>query len=168
MSFKTDATGGITTRSPEAFQRGTSSATQLASRREEGWGLLPAESRAGSTKYVQQPGHRWRACRFVALVLGGLKWGVLTNSPGSRRSFMRRSAIRVTGAMMLALVLAHPGLANLAGHPFDAGDGNLVFNDEAQDRANAPNLEVGLGKPTGQQDDSFGQGTKPTSPRARC
>ena len=84
----------------------------------------------------------------------------MKNSPRLRRRFVRRLAIPVTAALLLALALVHPGLANLAGSPFDAGDGNLVLNDEAQDWANAPNLKVGLDKPTGQQDDSFGQGTK--------
>ncbi|MFC7613559.1 hypothetical protein ACFQV2_08010 [Actinokineospora soli] len=60
-----------------------------------------------------------------------------------------------------ALVVGYlPAAANLGGSPFDAGDGNLVLNDEAQDWVNAPNRKVGLDKPTGQTDDSFGQGTK--------
>ena len=70
----------------------------------------------------------------------------------------------VAGTLLALLLLAVPAAANLAGSPFDAGDGNLVLDDEAQDWANAPNLKVGLDKPTGQQDDSFGQGTKEDTP----
>jgi hypothetical protein len=58
------------------------------------------------------------------------------------------------------MLLVVPAAANLPGSPFDAGDGNLVLDDEAQDWANAPNLQVGLDFPTGQNDNSFGQGTK--------
>jgi hypothetical protein len=60
----------------------------------------------------------------------------------------------------LVLAMALPGLANLSGSSFDANDGNLVLNDETQDWANAPSLQKGIDKPTGQTDDSFGQGTK--------
>src|SRR5919204_54816 len=68
----------------------------------------------------------------------------------------------LVGFAVVALVLAMalPGLANLSGSSFDANDGNLVLNDETQDWANAPSLQKGLDKPTGQTDDSFGQGTK--------
>jgi hypothetical protein len=59
--------------------------------------------------------------------------------------------------MFVALPMA---LANLAGSGFDAGDGNLVVDDEATDWATAPDLQVGLDKPTGATDDSFGQGSK--------
>jgi hypothetical protein len=80
-----------------------------------------------------------------------------------KRSFVGKHRRRwLAGAAAAALVvsIAGPGLANLAGSPFDAGDGNLVLNDETQDWVNAPNLAVGLDLPTGQQDDSLGQGTK--------
>ena len=60
--------------------------------------------------------------------------------------------------------MASSASANLTGSPFDAGDGNLVLNDETQDWVNAPNLAVGLDKPTGQTDDSFGNGTKEDTP----
>ena len=63
-------------------------------------------------------------------------------------------------ALIVALVVAIPVIANLSGSDFDAGDGNLVLNDEAKDWVNAPNLKVGIDQPTGQHDDSFGQGTK--------
>jgi hypothetical protein len=39
-----------------------------------------------------------------------------------------------------------------------------VLDDETQDWVNAPNRVAGLDKPTGQQDDSFGQGTKEDDP----
>ncbi|TAP43034.1 prealbumin-like fold domain-containing protein [Arthrobacter sp. S39] len=72
------------------------------------------------------------------------------------------------GIACLALILGGTtaAQANLAGSPFDAGDGNLVVNDEVKDWANigisceAPLVGCGLDKPTGQTDDSFGTGTK--------
>ncbi|WP_436495285.1 prealbumin-like fold domain-containing protein [Actinokineospora sp. HUAS TT18] len=75
---------------------------------------------------------------------------------------IRRSRLAVIPVAAMALVVGYlpAAVANLAGSPFDAGDGNLVLNDETQDWVNAPNLKVGLDKPTGQTDDSFGQGTK--------
>ena len=74
---------------------------------------------------------------------------------------LRHSRLAVVPVAVTALVVGYlPAAANLAGSPFDAGDGNLVLNDEAQDWVNAPNRKVGLDKPTGQTDDSFGQGTK--------
>src|SRR5262245_12577570 len=75
---------------------------------------------------------------------------------------LRAGRLRLAAVLAVAgaLAFALPVLANLAGSSFDAGDGNLVLNDETQDWTNAPNLKVGLDKPTGQSDDSFGQGTK--------
>jgi hypothetical protein len=73
---------------------------------------------------------------------------------------LRRTWLVLGTVTALVLALALPGLANLGGSPFDAGDGNLVLNDETQDWANAPHLQKGIDKPTGQNDDSFGQGTK--------
>ncbi|GAA4423662.1 hypothetical protein GCM10023148_25570 [Actinokineospora soli] len=74
---------------------------------------------------------------------------------------LRHSRLAVVPVAVTALVVGYlPAAANLGGSPFDAGDGNLVLNDEAQDWVNAPNRKVGLDKPTGQTDDSFGQGTK--------
>lgn len=72
------------------------------------------------------------------------------------------------GLACLALVISGTtaAQANLPGSPFDAGDGNLVVNDEAKDWANigisceAPIAGCGIDKPTGQTDDSFGTGTK--------
>jgi SdrD B-like domain len=62
--------------------------------------------------------------------------------------------------VLVAAAVAIPGLANLTGSSFDAGDGNLVVNDEALDWANAPNFKSKIDKPTGQTDDSLGNGTK--------
>ncbi len=76
-----------------------------------------------------------------------------------RRRLVRRLVLPTTTAILLALALVYPGLANLAGSPFDAGDGNLVLNDEAQDWANAPNLATAVDI-VGRDDNSFGQGTK--------
>jgi hypothetical protein len=63
-------------------------------------------------------------------------------------------------ATMLLTLLVASAAGNLAGSPFDAGDGNLVLNDETQDWVNAPNRVIAIDQPTGQHDDSFGQGTK--------
>ena len=83
---------------------------------------------------------------------------MLTTTP-SRRRLLRRLVLPTITAILLALALVYPGLANLAGSPFDAGDGNLVLNDEAQDWANAPNLATAVDI-LGRNDNSFGQGTK--------
>src|SRR5262245_58339996 len=50
----------------------------------------------------------------------------------------------------------------LPGSPFETNDGNLIVNGGAgaQDWANAPSLAIAIDKPTGQSDDSLGQGTK--------
>src|SRR5262245_28249058 len=64
-------------------------------------------------------------------------------------------------ALLVGTISPRPSLA-LTGSPFESGDGNLIVNGGAgaQDWANAPGLSVGIDRPTGQQDDSFGQGTK--------
>jgi hypothetical protein len=77
---------------------------------------------------------------------------------------LRRLALPTITAILLALALVYPSLANLPGSPFDAGDGNLVLNDEAQDWANAPNLAKALDITPAANDDSFGQGTKEDTP----
>lgn len=72
------------------------------------------------------------------------------------------------GLACLALILSGTtaAQANLPGSPFDAGDGNLVVNDEVNDWANigiscvAPVAGCGIDLPTGQSDNSFGTGTK--------
>ncbi|WP_157367740.1 hypothetical protein [Alloactinosynnema sp. L-07] len=79
---------------------------------------------------------------------------------------LRRSRLAVIPVAAMALVVGYlpAAVANLAGSPFDAGDGNLVLNDETQDWVNAPNRQVGVDLPTGQNDNSFGQGTKEDTP----
>lgn len=74
-----------------------------------------------------------------------------------------------TGLACLVLVFSGTtaAQANLAGSPFDAADGNLVLDDETTDWAtigvncvSTPKVGCGIDKPTGQADDSFGNGTK--------
>jgi hypothetical protein len=67
----------------------------------------------------------------------------------------------------MLLIGAQAALANLLLSGFDAGDGNLVVDNETTDWANVgidcvsnPHVGCGLDKPTGATDDSFGQGTK--------
>jgi hypothetical protein len=90
-----------------------------------------------------------------------------------RRATRRRWAFITTTTAMTAafLLVIGSAVANLPGSGFDAGDGNLVVNDEAKDWANIgidcpPGTVKGcaLDKPTGQTDDSFGQGTKEDTP----
>jgi hypothetical protein len=84
---------------------------------------------------------------------------------------MKNKSVAHWGTGLACLVLLLSGTtaaqANLAGSSFDAGDGNLVVNDEAKDWANVgidcpPGTVLGCGidKLTGQTDDSFGTGTK--------
>jgi hypothetical protein len=76
------------------------------------------------------------------------------------------------GIACLALILSGvtSAQANLPGSPFDAGDGNLLVNGVEDDWANAAIsctgtiVGCGLDLPTGQQDNSFGQGTKEDTP----
>jgi Prealbumin-like fold domain/Domain of unknown function (DUF5979) len=67
-------------------------------------------------------------------------------------------------ATVLLTLLVASAAGNLAGSPFDAADGNLVLNDETQDWVNAPNRDIAIDLPTGQHDDSFGNGTKEDTP----
>jgi hypothetical protein len=76
----------------------------------------------------------------------------------SRKS--RSRAVVLTILVLSVVAFALPVFANLTGSTFDAGDGNLVVNGSESDWASAPNLQKGIDKPTGQTDDSFGQGTK--------
>jgi hypothetical protein len=84
---------------------------------------------------------------------------------------MKNKNIARLGTGLACLVLLLSGTtaaqANLAGSPFDAADGNLVLDDETSDWANAgvncvsvPKVGCGIDLPTGQSDDSFGNGTK--------
>jgi len=74
--------------------------------------------------------------------------------------------IALGAALAVIVPLALPGLANLAGSNFNAGDGNLVVNGTETDWANVgldctstPKVGCDIDKPTGSNDDSFGQGT---------
>lgn len=84
---------------------------------------------------------------------------------------MHKKTPALLGTTLACLVLVLSGTtaaqANLAGSPFDAADGNLVVNDETKDWANVgidcvavPRSGCGIDLPTGQTDDSFGNGTK--------
>jgi hypothetical protein len=68
----------------------------------------------------------------------------------------------VTAALAgFAVYLTASASANLTGSSFEGNDGNLVVNTAGNhDWVNAPNLSVGVDKPSGQTDNSFGQGTK--------
>jgi len=66
-----------------------------------------------------------------------------------------------TAIAVFAVVYVTGASANLAGSSFESNDGNLVVNTAGNhDWVNAPNLSVGIDKPTGTQDNSFGQGAK--------
>ena len=88
---------------------------------------------------------------------------------------LRSSAPRATQrwvalwiSVVAALLLVSSAvMANLAGSAFDAGDGNLILDDETKDWINSgidctSTTKVGcaIDKPTGATDDSFGQGSK--------
>jgi len=87
---------------------------------------------------------------------------------GDGRRLRRGLALLLaTGAFVLLVASAG---ANLPLSGFDAGDGNLAVDDEAFDWANvgidctsAVKVGCAIDKPTGQQDDSFGQGTSEDS-----
>ncbi len=75
----------------------------------------------------------------------------------------RRPGRRVLAGTLVAtaaLGISIPiGLANLPNSTFDAGDGNLVLNDEAKDWVNAPNFAKRIDLLKGQGDDAMGNGT---------
>jgi len=77
-----------------------------------------------------------------------------------RRRTVRRFWLFGAAATVLLTLLVASAAGNLAGSPFDAGDGNLVLNDETQDWVNAPNRHVAVDIGPGATDNSFGQGTK--------
>jgi Prealbumin-like fold domain len=90
-----------------------------------------------------------------------------------RRATRRRWAVITATTAMTAVFLLVIGsaVANLPNSSFDAGDGNLVVNGAEKDWANIgidcpPGTVKGcaLDQPTGQTDDSFGQGTKEDTP----
>lgn len=68
---------------------------------------------------------------------------------------------RMVVGMSAALLLLAGKAGALTGSLFESTDGNLVVNGAgAKDWANAPNFSGGSDSATGQNDDSFGQGTK--------
>jgi hypothetical protein len=69
------------------------------------------------------------------------------------------------GAGLACMALVTAGVtsaqANLSGSSFEGNDGNLVVNTAGnKDWANVSGLHTGVDQPTGQTDNSFGQGTK--------
>lgn len=72
----------------------------------------------------------------------------------------RMTMLAASSVSALALAAVPSAMANLPGSDFDAGDGNLVLNDEALDWVNAPNLAKAVDITPAADDDSFGQGTK--------
>jgi hypothetical protein len=85
--------------------------------------------------------------------------------PIRSRAMRRRLGLTIALTAVLALVLVSPGLANLAGSTFEGNDGNLVVNTSGNtDWVNAPNRVRGDDLPSGNSDNSFGQGTKEDDP----
>jgi hypothetical protein len=77
----------------------------------------------------------------------------------------RRLAIPTAAALAISLALAYAGFANLPGSTFEGNDGNLVVNTAGNtDWTNAPNRVRGDDLPSGNNDNSFGQGTKEDDP----
>jgi hypothetical protein len=74
-------------------------------------------------------------------------------------------SLAVTATVVLTLALVAPGLANLPGSSFEGNDGNLVVTTAGNhDWVNAPNRVRGDDLPSGNSDNSFGQGTKEDDP----
>jgi hypothetical protein len=74
-------------------------------------------------------------------------------------------SLAVTATVVLTMALVAPGLANLAGSNFEGNDGNLVVTTAGNtDWVNAPNRVRGDDLPSGNTDNSFGQGTKEDDP----
>lgn len=74
---------------------------------------------------------------------------------------MRRFGVALAACMVAGLAVVLPAAGNLTGSSLESTDGNLQVDVSGnKDWASAPNLKVALDKPTGQTDDSFGQGTK--------
>jgi len=78
-----------------------------------------------------------------------------------QRRWYRSPAVMAALTLCIIVGIALPVLANLSGSTFEANDGNLIVDTAGnKDWSNAPNLKKGIDLPTGQSDDSFGQGTK--------
>src|SRR5512132_2286022 len=83
---------------------------------------------------------------------------------GSKRRRTRLLVLTLLVASALAVFFVAASSANLPGSTFEGNDGNLVVNTPGNtDWVNAPNRVIGTDLPTGQTDNSFGQGTKEDS-----
>jgi uncharacterized repeat protein (TIGR01451 family) len=78
-------------------------------------------------------------------------------------SFFKYSSLLVAIALAVMLLGPATASANLPTSPFESSDGNLTV-EGSQDWANAPALATGIDLPTGQNDNSFGQGAKEDIP----
>lgn len=89
-----------------------------------------------------------------------------------RTRHLSRRYLLMFGLLLAVLTFAATASGNLTGSGFDAGDGNLIVNDEAKDWANVgvdcvddaspagdERKGCAIDKPTGSGDDSFGEGT---------
>jgi hypothetical protein len=82
-----------------------------------------------------------------------------------RHRLARRLAIPTAAALVVSLALAYTGFANLPGSTFEGNDGNLIVNTTGNtDWVNAPHRVRGDDLPSGNSDNSFGQGTKEDDP----
>jgi hypothetical protein len=81
---------------------------------------------------------------------------------GSRRTRrLWNTGFTLTGLALFAVVFVTASGANLSGSTFEGNDGNLVVNTAGNtDWVNAPNRVVGIDLPSGNNDNSFGQGAK--------
>ena len=80
---------------------------------------------------------------------------------------LREARLRLAGALAVvaALAVAVPVLANLPGSTFESTDGNLVVNTDGNlDWENAPNLVVGTDASQSKADDSYTGGSKHDDP----
>jgi hypothetical protein len=70
-------------------------------------------------------------------------------------------AVTLAALTAFATIFVAGSSAILSGSTFEGSDGNLIVDTPGNtDWANAPNLHVGVDLPTGQTDNSFGQGTQ--------
>jgi hypothetical protein len=71
------------------------------------------------------------------------------------------TGVTLTALALFAVVFVAASSANLTGSNFEGNDGNLVVNSAGNhDWDNAPNLSVGVDLPKGNDDNSFGNGSK--------
>jgi hypothetical protein len=85
--------------------------------------------------------------------------------PESPRPSHRRRILTagIVGAFAISLLSAGSAQAILAGSTFEGNDGNLVHSGSNTDWDNVAGRNVGVDKPSGSSDNSFGQGTKEDS-----